>query len=120
MFPRPSSHGSRSAGFPGKENPPRGAGPGDNRWLQLMSGIVGMVAVANFQYAWTLFVGPLQARHHWTPVQVQDALYLYFVRAETWLVPIEGYLADRFGPRRLLLAGGVLAALSWVLNSFAD
>jgi OFA family oxalate/formate antiporter-like MFS transporter len=88
-----------------------------NRWVQLAAGIVGMVAVANFQYAWTLFVEPLQARHSWSRAAVLDALNLFFISAQTWLVPLEGYLAERFGPRRLLLAGGALAALAWVINA---
>jgi OFA family oxalate/formate antiporter-like MFS transporter len=90
-----------------------------NRWVQLTAGIFGMVAVANFQYSWTLFVEPLHRRHGWTHVQIQDALYLFFISAQTWLVPLEGYLAERFGPRRLLVAGGVLAGLAWVINAYA-
>ena len=70
-----------------------------NRWVQLFAGIAGMVAVANFQYSWTLFEGPLHERHPaWTKVQIQDALVIFFVSAQTWLVPLEGYLAERFGP----------------------
>src|SRR5436190_12488245 len=88
-----------------------------NRWVQLAAGIIGMVAVANFQYSWTLFVLPLQERHGWTEGNIQNALYLFFVPAQTWLVPLEGYLAERFGPRRLLISGGVLAGLGWVLNA---
>src|SRR5947209_6852185 len=78
-----------------------------------------MVAVANFQYGWTFFVNPLHEAHGWTKEAIQVAFTL-FVLAETWLVPLEAYLADRFGPRRILLAGGVLAALAWVLNSRAQ
>ena len=89
-----------------------------NRWVQLAAGILAMVAVANFQYGWTFFVNPLQEAHHWTKEAIQVAFTL-FVLAETWLVPIEAYLADRFGPRRVLLAGGALAALSWGLNAVA-
>ena len=76
-----------------------------------------MVAVANFQYSWTLFVLPLQDRHGWEEVDIQYALYLFFVPAQTWLVPLEGYLAERFGPRKLLISGGVLAGLGWVINA---
>ncbi len=90
-----------------------------NRWLQLAAGIVGMVAVANYQYSWTLFVGPMRERHGWSRVAIQDALFLFFVPAQTWLVPLEGYLADRFGARRLLVLGGILAALGWVVSAFA-
>jgi OFA family oxalate/formate antiporter-like MFS transporter len=98
---------------------PTARSPLSNRWVQLTAGIVGMVAVANFQYAWTLFVDPLQQRHGWERVQVLDALTIFFTLSQTWLVPAEAYLADRFGPRRLLVAGGLLAGLAWVINAHA-
>src|ERR1700692_4659437 len=88
-----------------------------SRWVQLVAGITGMVAVANFQYSWTLFVFPLRHGHGWREVEIQYALYLFFIPAQTWLVPIEGYLAERFGPRKLLVSGGVLAALGWVVSA---
>jgi OFA family oxalate/formate antiporter-like MFS transporter len=88
-----------------------------NRWVQLVAGITGMVAVANFQYSWTLFVLPLQNRHGWAEVDIQYSLYLFFIPAQTWLVPLEGYLAERFGPRRLLISGGLLASLGWIINA---
>src|SRR5688572_14965698 len=88
-----------------------------NRWVQLVAGIVGMVAVANFQYSWTLFVLPLQQRHGWPEIEIQRALFLFFVPAQTWLVPLEGYLAERFGPRKLLVTGGVLAGLAWAISA---
>lgn len=88
-----------------------------NRWFQLSIGIAGMVAVANFQYAWTLFVRPLMGTHGWSRVQVADALSVFFTLAQTWLVPFEGYLADRFGPRRLVFFGGAAVALAWVVNA---
>src|SRR5262245_11125819 len=91
-----------------------------NPWVQLSAGILGMVAVANFQYSWTLFVGPLEQRHGWTRVSILSALTLFFTLAQTWLVPLEGYLAERFGPRRLLVAGGLMAGLAWVVNSQTD
>lgn len=90
------------------------------RWLQLAAGILGMVAVANFQYSWTLFIDPLQQRHGWSRVAILEALTLFFILAQTWLVPVEGYLADRFGPRKLLVAGGVMAGLAWTINAWTD
>ena len=86
------------------------------RWVQLTAGIVGMVAVANFQYSWTLFVLPLHGAARLEPRwRSANALSIFFISAQTWLVPVEGYLADRFGPRRLLVLGGVLAGLAWVI-----
>ncbi len=39
---------------------------------------------------------------------------------ETWLVPIEGYLVDRFGPRPVVMGGGILCGIGWAMNSVAD
>jgi len=35
-------------------------------------------------------------------------------------VPIEGWAVDKFGPRPVVLFGGLLCALGWVMNSFAS
>src|SRR6266481_5864649 len=84
-----------------------------NRWTILFFSVLSMVAVANFQYGWTLFVTPLQKQ-----LGVEQALiqvtFTVFVLLETWLVPFEGWLVDKFGPRLLVIAGGILAGLGWV------
>src|SRR3978361_972329 len=46
--------------------------------------------------------------------------FTIFVLTETWLVPIEGYLIDKFGPRIMISGSGVLVAIAWVINSMAD
>jgi OFA family oxalate/formate antiporter-like MFS transporter len=89
------------------------------RWWQLIAGIVCMTMIANLQYGWTLFVEPLDARYHWGRPAIQLAFTL-FVLAETWLVPIEGYLVDRFGPRPVVMAGGIFCGIAWALNSVAS
>ena len=88
------------------------------RWVQLVLGIVGMVAIANLQYGWTLFVNPIDSKFHWGKAAIQVAFTL-FVLAETWLVPFEGYLVDRFGPRWLVAVGGILVGVAWWLNAEA-
>ena len=88
-------------------------------WTQLVIGIVCMTMIANLQYGWTLFVGPIDARHHWGRAAIQVA-FTIFVLLETWLVPVEGYLVDRFGPRWVVVGGGALCAVAWTLNSVAD
>ncbi len=84
-----------------------------NRWIQLIAGIVAMAAIANLQYAWTLFTGPLTKSLNVTLAAVQVA-FAAFVLTETWLVPFEGYLVDRIGPRLMLAVGGVLVGLGWI------
>jgi len=89
------------------------------RWLQLLVGILCMAMVANLQYGWTLFVNPLDAKYHWGRASIQVA-FTIFVLLETWLVPIEGYLVDRYGPRLVVLAGGILCGIAWTMNAYAD
>ena len=91
----------------------------NGRWLQLGLGIVGMILIANLQYSWTLFVGPMDAAHHWGRGAIQVA-FSVFVITETWLLPFEGYLVDRIGPRIATVAGGILVAAGWSLNASAD
>jgi OFA family oxalate/formate antiporter-like MFS transporter len=90
-----------------------------NPWAQLIIGIICMACVANLQYGWTLFVNPIDAKFHWGRPAIQVA-FTTFVLIETWLVPVEGYLVDRFGPKWVVLGGGVLVGIAWVMNSFAD
>src|SRR5215831_7472456 len=88
------------------------------RWLQLILGIVCMACVANMQYGWTLFVNPIDAKYHWGRAAIQVA-FTTFVLLETWLIPVEGYLVDRFGPRWVVIGGAVLVAIAWLMNSVA-
>jgi len=92
--------------------------PPSFRWTQLFMGICCMVMIANLQYGWTLFVNPIADKHGWTKAAIQVA-FTIFVVTETWLVPIEGYLVDRYGPRPVVLVGGLLCGIGWIINSFA-
>ena len=89
------------------------------RWLQLLAGIICMVMVANLQYGWTYFVDPMDQAHHWGREGIQFAFSL-FVATETWLVPVESWFVDRFGPRFVVAFGGIVVALAWGINSMAD
>src|SRR3954447_5034905 len=89
-----------------------------NRWLQLVAGIICMVMIANLQYGWTYFVDPINARFHWGRTDIQIA-FTIFVATETWLVPIEGWFVDRFGPRIVVMLGGIVVALAWTMNAYA-
>src|SRR6516162_848076 len=89
------------------------------RPVQLGVGIICMVMIANLQYGWTLFVLPIDNKFHWGRPSIQVAFSI-FVLFETWLVPVEGWLVDRYGPRIVVFVGGVLVAIAWALNSVAD
>jgi OFA family oxalate/formate antiporter-like MFS transporter len=93
-----------------------------NRWLLLIAGIICMVMIANLQYGWTLFVHPMAAANKWPVASIQIAFSI-FVALETWLTPIEGWIADslgpRLGPKLVVGVGGVFVAIAWIINSMA-
>jgi OFA family oxalate/formate antiporter-like MFS transporter len=89
------------------------------RWGQLIFGIICMVMIANLQYGWTLFVNPIDQKYHWGSAAIQVA-FSVFIATETWLVPVEGWFVDRFGPRIVVAFGGVLVAIAWSIDSAAS
>src|SRR5665213_12786 len=88
------------------------------RWIQLILGIICMSSVANLQYAWTLFVLPIQQTFGWSKAEIQVA-FTIFILCETWLVPVEGWIVDRIGPRWMILAGGIGTFLAWFIDAHA-
>ena len=99
--------------------PPVQAASSGFRWLQLAMGIVCMAMIANLQYGWTLFVDPIDAKYHWGRAAIQLA-FTIFVVTETWLVPVEAWFVDKYGPRVVIMFGGVMISLAWIMNSYAD
>jgi OFA family oxalate/formate antiporter-like MFS transporter len=90
-----------------------------SRWLQLTACVIAMMAIANLQYAWTLFTIPLTESLKATLSAVQLA-FTFFILAETWLVPVEGYLIDKLGARIVVTVGGVLVGAGWIGSGFAQ
>lgn len=88
------------------------------RWFQLAVGVVCMIATANIQYAWTLFVPEIQGEYGWSRASIQVAFTL-FVIVQTWLAPLEGYFIDKFGPRLMVAFGAIFIGVAWVINSQA-
>src|SRR6201988_1054817 len=88
------------------------------RWTQLVIGVAAMVMIANYQYGWTFFVPDIQKTFGWDRASIQWAFTL-FVLFETWLVPVEGWFVDKYGPRLVVLIGGILCAIGWAIDSYA-
>ncbi len=104
-------------------NPALGDAPSAQRWTQVVIGVICMILISNYQYGWTLFVHPMAEAHKWPVAGIQVAFSI-FIALETWLTPVDGWIVDLLGPRRgpklVVAAGGILVALGWILNSFAD
>src|SRR5579864_3167854 len=101
-----------------------GQAPSDGfRWMQLIIGVVCMAMIANLQYGWTYFVGPMAKAHAWDVGAIQVAFSI-FIALETWLTPLQGWIVDTLGPQRgprlMVAVGGVLVALGWLINAKAE
>src|SRR5229473_5731550 len=83
------------------------------RWPKLIACMIAMMAIANLQYAWTLFTTDITKSFHARLDQVQWTL-TFFIIAQTALFPINAYLVDRFGPRLIVTLASLLVAVGWV------
>ncbi len=91
---------------------------GGSRWLQLVLGVITMMAISSPQYVWTLFTKPLMEVTGVTLATLQVTISILIV-LQTWLSPLQGALIDRFGPRVLVMTGCALSGLSWILAAHA-
>jgi OFA family oxalate/formate antiporter-like MFS transporter len=89
------------------------------RWSQLLLGIACMIAIANVQYGWTLFINPINEKFGWGIAALQWT-FAIVIAVETFIaMPFGGALMDRTGPKWAALAGPLIA-LGWYINSVAD
>jgi oxalate/formate antiporter len=93
--------------------------PEGSRWLQLLLGVVTMMAISSPQYVWTLFTKPFQETTGAGLPALQITISILIV-LQTWLSPLQGALIERFGPKALVMAGCALSGLSWILAAHAS
>src|SRR5690348_3978540 len=91
----------------------------ENRWSQLILGLIAMMAISSPQYVWTLFTGPLNQKLGTTLAELQWTFSLLII-LQTWCSPLQAYLVDRFGPRLLISVGALMSGGGWVLSSYVD
>ena len=91
----------------------------NNPWFQLIASLIAMIMIANLQYAWTLFVNPLQETLGWKLAEVQLA-FTIFINLQTFVQPLDGWFIDRIGPRKFITAAGVLCGVGWGALSAAS
>jgi OFA family oxalate/formate antiporter-like MFS transporter len=89
-----------------------------NRWVQLLLGVIAMMAISSPQYTWTLFTGPLNQQLGTTLAELQWTFSLLVI-LQTFFSPFQAYLVDRFGPRLLISIGALLSGGSWILAASA-
>lgn len=91
-------------------------GVAGNRWIQLLCGILAMIVISNYQYAFTLFSPGMKLSFPGVPYAKIAAVFSAFILFETWPMPVAGYFVDKFGIRKLMTVGAIFIALGWVLG----
>jgi len=86
-----------------------------NRVVQLCAGVITMMVISNYQYAFTLFTPGLKQQFASIPYAQIALIFSLFVLFETWPIPIAGILIDRFGIRTLMAVGSCMVLLGWLL-----
>ncbi len=87
-----------------------------NRWVQLVCGIIAMILISNYQYAFTLFTPGMKQTFTGVPYARIAAIFSVFILFETWPMPVAGYFVDKLGIRKLMAFGAICIALGWVLG----
>ena len=98
-----------------KESSPRYYG-----WILALFGnlIIGLMTISNFQGT-GFFLKAFERQKGWGRAAISGASS--FARAESALLgPIEGYLLDRFGVRRIMVIGNVVTFVGFLFIAFTE
>jgi oxalate/formate antiporter len=88
------------------------------RWIQLLLGLVCMMAISSPQYVWTLFTKPLGTALN-APAAAIQVTFSILIVLQTFFSPFQGWLIEKFGPKLLIATGCALTGLGWVLAAQA-
>jgi OFA family oxalate/formate antiporter-like MFS transporter len=91
------------------------------RWFLVLVGMLINVCLGSI-YSWSVFVAPLTT--YFTeltgrPAAANEVLlpFSVFLAFFAITMPVAGRFIDQWGPRRTMIAGGVLCGLGWILAS---
>jgi len=87
-----------------------------NRWIQLAGGVIAMIVLSNYQYAFTLFAPGIKQQFPGVPYPKIAAIFSIFILFQTWPVPVAGYFIDKFGIRKLMILGSMGILAGWLLG----
>jgi MFS transporter, OFA family, oxalate/formate antiporter len=87
-----------------------------NRWVQLVAGVIGMIIISNYQYAFPLFAKGMKEQFSQVPYSQIALVFTIFILFETWPMPVSGFFVDKFGIRKLMTVGSILILVGWLLS----
>lgn len=86
------------------------------RFIPLLGGLLGSTTCGMLLYAFSVFIKPLQVQFGWSVPEVAMAYAIICLLFGLMTFPA-GRLSDKFGPRRVVLIGGLIMAAGFFLVS---
>ncbi len=86
---------------------------GGGRWTVIIGAVIVQIILGTI-YAFSVFIGPLEAEFGWSRLTTQWAYSLALVMFAVTMIPA-GQLQDRIGPRKVAMIGGALLGSSFLL-----
>lgn len=86
------------------------------RWIPLLGGLLGSTTCGLLLYAFSVFIKPLREQFHWSATEVGLAYAIVVLVFGLTTFPA-GKLNMKFGPRAVVLVGGVILGIGFYLVS---
>ncbi len=87
------------------------------RWIPLLCGLIGSTTCGMLLYAWSVFIKPLNAEFGWSRAEIAMAFAICCLIFGLVTFPA-GRISDKIGPSKVVMAGGVILAIGFVLSGF--
>lgn len=87
------------------------------RWIPLLGGILGSTTCGLLLYAFSVFVKPLGKDFGWSRSEISLAFSICCLVFGLVTFPA-GRLSDKIGPRKVVMAGGVILAIGFIMTGF--
>jgi MFS transporter, OFA family, oxalate/formate antiporter len=87
------------------------------RWIPLLLGLLSSTTCGALLYAWSVFIKPLNAEFGWTRAEIAMAFAICCLVFGLMTFPA-GRISDKYGPRPVVMAGGIILGIGFVLSGF--
>jgi len=87
------------------------------RWIPLLLGLVSSTTCGMLLYAWSVFIKPLNAEFGWSRAEIAMAFAICCLIFGLMTFPA-GRISDKIGPGKVVMAGGIILGIGFVLSGF--